>query len=212
MFVGNFKVRYLKGTKQITLLRNILASLVYESRGISLENCLVLYDLLPQLIEKSEKDQQFNVKFGGKLIISYEIIKNNLNPTHFPYKPKKDLVKKIQDDLYGFIPSEQAYFGWSKNPLRRKSYEVLPDSLKLRLPKIKERSRIGVGYRDKGFLKDPAKDGSPSWKETGSYYGNIERQYQEDPMDTEIEVQTRFGKTKTAEQILNMFRKSKPER
>ena len=63
-----------------------------------------------------------------------------------------------------------------------------------------------MGYRDKGFLKDKAKDGSPSWKETGTYYSNIDRQYQEDPLNAEIEVQTRFGKTKTAEQILKMFK------
>lgn len=183
-FQGNFRLRYQKTTKQITLLRNILASIVYERRGIKFEDCLVLYDLLPQMIEKAEKDQTFNKSHGSKLIIAFEIIKNKFNPTAFPFKAKKEVVQQIQDSLYGWIPSETAYFGWSKNPKREKSYEVIPVSLKLKLPKIqKQVSRIGVGYRDKGYLKNQAKDGSPSWKKVGKQAANLERLQNENPVE-----------------------------
>lgn len=184
MFQGNFKVRYSKTTKQITLLRNILASLVYETRGMNFEDCLVLYDLLPQMIEKSDKDQQFNRKYGSKLIIAYELIKNQLNPVSFPHKPGKAMVRQLQDSLYGFIPSESAYRGWSKNPLREKTYEIIPISLKLRLPKLKDnKSRIGVGYRDKGYLKDSSIDGSPGWKSVGTNLSNLERIAKTEPIE-----------------------------
>jgi hypothetical protein len=209
-FQGNFKLRYLKNTKQITLLRNIVASIVYEQRGISLEDCLVLYDLLPQLIEKCEKDEQFKKSHGSGLITTFEIIKNKFNPTHFPYKPKKELVNEIKDSLFGFIPSEAAYFGWSRNPLREKSYEVIPVSLKLRLPKIQDkRSRIGVGYRDKGYLKNLAKDGSPSWKQVGRISANLEREFQERPEDSEAylsSLQQGSEKRKTAQRILDLVK------
>jgi hypothetical protein len=183
-FQGNFRLRYQKNTKQITLLRNILASIVYERRGLKLEDCLVLYDLLPQMVEKAEKDLLFYKSHGSKLIIAYEIIKNKVNPTTFPFKAKKDVVEEIKTKLYGWIPSETAYFGWSKNPKREKSYEVIPVSLKLKLPKIqKQVSRIGVGYRDKGYLKNQAVDGSPSWKVSGKQAANLERLQKEDPVE-----------------------------
>jgi hypothetical protein len=206
MFTGNFRVRYLKTTKQITLLRNILASIVYEPSGLKFSDCLVLYDLLPQMLEKSDKDQQFNKKYGSKLIIAYELIKEKLNPTIFPYKPKKDVVTEIKDKLYGFIPSESAYFGWSRNPLREQSYEVIPVSLKLRLPKRKvNKSYIGVGYRDKGYLKNPSKDGSPGWKTVGRNVANLERIVEEDPDEAqEIVARIKPGRAKTlAQQVLD---------
>lgn len=185
-FSGNFKLKYLKNTKQITLVRNIIAALVYESRGICLEDTLVLYDILPSLIEKAEKDEQFKKSHGSGLITTYEIIKNSFNPTKFPYKPRKRVIEKLQESLQGWIPTRQAYLGWKGNFTREQAYEVIPQGLNLRLLKVfKERSRIGVGYRDKGCRKDPAFDGSPSWQEVDRHTEYLDRLWFEEPDEYE---------------------------
>jgi hypothetical protein len=178
---GNFKVRYLKNTKQITLLRNLLAALVYESRGINLEDCLVLYDLLPQMLEKSKKDPQFANKHYNSLIKSYNLIRDFVNPTKFPYKPKKNVVSELKSNLVGWLPSKEAYFGWSKNPARTKSFDILPDGLNLKLPKlIKNQKYIGVGYKDKGSARNIAFDNSPGWKVTSRNASKFEKWLEDD--------------------------------
>lgn len=45
-------------------------------------------------------------------------------------------------------------------------------TLERRSKKLQKR-RMGVGYRDKGSLKNPAKDGSPSWQEVATHRGPL---------------------------------------
>jgi len=164
--LGGYTVNYQAGTKQITLYRNLLAAVVYEQGGVSIEEMLVLYDLTQKMAEKLSRDRAFEEKYGSWLITSFSFIQS-LSPREFPYSYPGD-VDRAAALLTPFLPSRQAYHGWRKNPVR-----VTPARVRLRNPlappkKLPAKRYVGVGYRDKGNRRDPAVDGSPAWQEVAT--------------------------------------------
>lgn len=166
--IGGYRVIYRTGTKRITLYRFFLAKLVYDEVGLGIDDLLTLYDLSQYLILKNDRDPEFQNKYGSWLITTFHVIRNIAEARNFPIRPGIQSKQFMKDFLKPYLPSPQAYFGYKKNPKIIKSYSV-----KLRNPlplqkAISQRRVIGVGYRDKGYRKDPAKDGSPHWKEVSS--------------------------------------------
>lgn len=160
---GGYKVKYQVGTKQITLYRNLLAAVLYEHGGVSIEEILVLYDLTKNLEEKAQKDRAFEEKYGRWLITTFEFIQG-LNPREFPFHFRGN-IEESEKILKPYLPSRQAYHGWRRNPVR-----VTPASVILRNPLIPPKRNpikryVGVGYQDKGSRRDTANDGTPRWQE-----------------------------------------------
>lgn len=166
---GGFTVKVKNGTKQITFLRNLLASFIYEPGGGSIEDVLVLFELMERCTQKAEKDPEYCHKFGEWLITVHKIVaawKIHSFPFHCPH-PEED-IKHLQPHL----PSRQAYFGWKHNPVKGHSARVILRN-QMKPPKINPKRFVGVGYKDKGTRRDPAKDGSPHWKEVAVHRGKI---------------------------------------
>jgi hypothetical protein len=171
-------VKIKTGTKQITLYRNLLAEIVYEQGGVSMEDILVLYDLASKMEEKRQKDKAFDEKYGGWLITSFEFI-STLSPQVFPFNYTGNR-QEAEKSLIPFLPSRQAYFGWRRNPVRSSPAEVRLRN-PLRSPKTLPPKRfIGVGYQDKGNRRDPAVDGTPSWQQVAT--SEVMRSKEETPI------------------------------
>lgn len=164
---GGYKVDYQKGTKLITLYRNLLAAIVYEQGGVSIEEILVLYDLALKMEEKREKDPAFSEKYGSWLITTFQFL-DKLGPKVFPFHCPESLRVQGEHFLIPYLPSRQAYFGWKRNPVRTTPARILLRNPLAPPPKIAAKRFLGVGYRDKGSRRDPAKDGSPSWQDVAS--------------------------------------------
>jgi hypothetical protein len=160
-------VDYQKGTKLITLYRNLLAAIVYEQGGVSIEEILVLYDLALKMEEKRDKDQAFSEKYGNWLITSFQFL-DKLGPKVFPFHCPESLRVQGEHFLMPYLPSRQAYFGWKRNPVRTTPARILLRNPLAPPPKIAPKRFLGVGYRDKGSRRDPAQDGSPSWQEVAN--------------------------------------------
>jgi len=164
---GGYKVNYQKGTKQVTLFRNLIAAVCYEQGGVGIEEILVIYDLLEKLLEKTQKDKAFKEKYLDWLITVQEFLRK-LSPREFPFVANTALAKEYEEKLVPYLPSRQAYFGWRRNPVR-----VTPASVRLRNPlappkKLPPKRFLGVGYRDKGNRRDPAVDATPDWKDVAT--------------------------------------------
>jgi hypothetical protein len=196
--MSNYKVKYIEGIKMITLLRNILAALVYEETGLHEDEAKVLYDLLPQMVDKAEKDEQFRSKHGDFLIRSLNII-SKMHIQSFPYRPRSDIRDDLKQQLYGWLPSSSAYFGWSRNPLKEKSFKIIPQGLSLRIPKTYQKRFLGVGYKDKGNKRNLAEDASPSWQEVSATSALLSREREEDPVSYRIRTKDSKQKTKLGE-------------
>lgn len=168
---GGYVVKIKKGTKQITLLRNLLAGVLYQPGGGSIEDFLVIFEVLERCSEKTLSDTQFAEKYSEWLITVQNVLVE-WQVKSFPFIPRN--TKKYEEILRPFLPSRQAYFGWVNNPARGTSVSIVLRS-QLSPPKIKPKRFIGVGYKDKGSRRNPAKDGSPSWQEV-----TMDRRYQEE--------------------------------
>jgi len=151
-------VKYVNNPKRVTLYRNLLAKLVYDGEGMAFEEAVALCDLHLGLQDKVSKDPQFREKFEKPLIRANHLIQKLVLQT-FPYHAPIEWKTKAKEELKGFIPSSQAYFGWSRNPVRGGHVRVIFRN-PLKLPqKLPPKKVIGVGYRDSGHRRDPAKDG-----------------------------------------------------
>jgi len=173
-----FRIKYSPGTKRITLFRNLLAQLCYADYGLSLEETLVLFDLMSGFPEQVSKDKQFAQKYSEWLITVHGAL-SALPVLSFPLVLTEDKRKKLAEELKPLLPSSHAFYGWKGNPALVHSFKVIPNidlGLKKRLP---PKRFLGVGYRDKGTAKDPAVDGSPSWKKVARVNAETDRVIQE---------------------------------
>lgn len=156
-----------KGIKRITIYRFLIAKLVHDPDGLSIEDSLALYELNLYLNRKTEKDQTFSNKYGLWLITTNSLIERISEIRVFPFKLRENDRTNLERALTPFLPSSRAFFGYMKQPRIRNSYEIHLRNPLFR-PKKYEKPYIGVGYRDKGSRRDKARDGSPDWKEVAS--------------------------------------------
>lgn len=161
------------GTKRVTLVRFILAKLLYDESGISIEEFLLLYHLFFDLVES--RDPVFLSKYGPFLERVGTLLENEKfsRSKAFPLIPENRGKEEIESFLKNFIPNRREYFGLKGQRLLSSSYRlVFNDTL---LPKRLPLKRyIGVGYSDKGTRRDLAVDGSPSWQSVGSYFSELQ--------------------------------------
>jgi hypothetical protein len=125
-----------------------------------------MFELQVYLEKKAQTDSEFSSKFSLWLITTSKILAKIGTMREFPLRFPEDSRKILAKILLPLLPGPHAYHGqMKKERWIWDSYRVLlrnPLQPKKRLP---PQPYIGVGYRDKGSLRDPAKDGSPHWKE-----------------------------------------------
>jgi len=179
-----YKMLFKKGTKQMTLLRFLLAKLVYGVDGLSLEEYLCLYHLFYDLTEEKSKDLFFLSKYAAWLERVELLMRKMAGNKIFPVIPQDETKKIIERLLVEYLPSPRAYFGLSGQRELRQSFRlVLNDTLMPR--KALPQRFIGVGYKDKGTCRDLAFDGNPSWQTVATYLSNLEREAEEVPQSND---------------------------
>jgi len=170
-----YKMFIKKGTNRMTLMRFLLAKLVYSSEGLSIEEFLCLFHIYFDLTEMKDplflSKYQFFLERVGTLLDEISGIQT------FPVQALTDA--EVDNDFFlGYFPSKREYYGLcGQRDLRRSFRFVLNDTLvpQKRLPV----RYIGVGYKDKGTCRNLAEDGSPGWKEVGTFFSNQEREAEE---------------------------------
>lgn len=159
-----YKVEIKRGTKKITLYRFLLAKSLFDPEGLALEQLATLWELCVQLDRQVEVDRRFAEKYSKWLFTTFEYLAFLSTSTILPIRIEGTHNKEWVKRLEPLLPSEHAYFGYRKDDRIVKSYR-----LRLRNPldppkHVRRRRLMGVGYRDKGHLRNPAKDG-PHWKD-----------------------------------------------
>lgn len=175
-----YKMIFKKGTKQMTLLRFLLAKVVYGLDGLSLEEYLGLYHLFYDLTESKSKDLFFLSKYQPWLERVEVVLRKMAGTKIFPVIPQDETKKIIEKLLEEHLPTPRAFYGLSGQRELRQSFRlVLNDTLMPR--KVLPQRFIGVGYKDKGTRRDLALDGNPSWQTVATYLSNLEREAEEVP-------------------------------
>lgn len=160
---------YRKGTKQITIFRFLVAKLVYSERGLGLEEFIALYDLLEKLLRKASVDKSFAEKYENWLITSSHFLGRLKQQRVFPVILNPSIRRSVMHLLKPLLPSENAYYGYVKDRRIMDSVRIKFRSPLIPEGKVPKPSRvIGVGYRDKGQLRNTAIDGSPRWQEVAT--------------------------------------------
>jgi hypothetical protein len=158
--------------KRVFLQRYLVSKFCYRLEESTLGDLCCLFENQLWLEKKCLLDHQFATKFGKSLedlsVIMKQInfqerltnravrrfslrLKENLGQFALPERNYKD-AKRLCSGQFSLIGTKSP--GISKRKLPPKTY-------------------IGKGYRDKGTVKDMAKDGSPSWQEVAMHRGPL---------------------------------------
>lgn len=161
------QVKYKPRTKRITLERFLASKIVFFREEVSFQDILVLYDNLLWCQDKAEKDPSFREKFGRNLELLTKILKEFRFNSKRKSKTLVGLSERLKSELEEFLIPKRNLLGTERH--LRGRYVVLasvsPGRPKRALPPV---ARIGIGYRDKGTLRNLARDGSPSWQEVAT--------------------------------------------
>jgi hypothetical protein len=177
---GGFKVKLRKGLKRMTLLRFLVAKLLYGIDGLDLGEYLTLFHLYFELSEN--KDPGFQKKYGFWFNQKEPFFKDLGQATEFPVILNLGKDKEKLISFFGpIIPDYRGYCALSGERLLRNSFKILLNN-SLFPQKIRPKNFIGVGYRDKGTRRDPATNGSPSWQETAKHFYELDRRAEEELM------------------------------
>lgn len=167
---GGFKVKVRKGVRKISVLRFLLGKLRWEGT-LSMEDYLVLFELY--YLVREERDPHFLAKYEKSLSDLTELLGEMVDFRTFPVR-----VRWNEEDLevnpLQLIPTASSYFGMRGQRVIRESY-CIQLNRRLLPQRLPPKRFIGVGYRDKGTLKNLAYDGSPHWKEVARYNSERER-------------------------------------
>jgi len=160
--------------KRITLQRYLLAKILYEKEKFNIADLGALFENQLWLERKCGTEEDFKKKFGRSLEVLSELLKLINFRVQISEKAINGFRKKLLDsELKDFIFPRRNF--QSIRTQYGKFYQLSKEYSELysKIRKVREVRRIGIGYRDKGTRKDPAKDGSPSWQEVALHEGEI---------------------------------------
>lgn len=166
------EVRYGRKLKRVSLQRYIVSKIVYEPHLITDQDLIVLFDNQIWLEGKCLKDHDFNKKFGKTLeVISILLKEVNLSKGLSP-KALIRLSSRIRTRTDEFQVPARNYASYKAR--FSGLFSIVP-AKQPGVPKkfLPPKKVIGLGYRDKGTMRDPGKDGSPSWQEVASRAGQL---------------------------------------
>lgn len=158
------EVSYRKRLKKITLLRYLCSKIVYEVDKIRPIDLIVLYDSLLWAQMKTIQDGAFRKNFGKSLELLASILKKHPAIGRVYHKSLAEKLHKELDKNWDFLFPPRNYPA-VKNRMSGNYHLNLakqPGKLNSTFP---PKSYIGKGYGDKGTLRNPAVDGSPSWQD-----------------------------------------------
>lgn len=177
MNLDNYVVQIHKRTKRITLQRFLISKIAY-GEDFSLIELAALFHNQLWLQTKCQVDPHFKVKFGTTLEVIATFLKEcnfsrGLQPATISRMKAKALT--LEGDFLipkRNLPNLEAQLRNSISTKWRK-----PEGVEV--SKLPPKQHVGKGYRDHGTAQKPEIDGSPSWQEVGSEFGNLEREINE---------------------------------
>jgi len=168
---GGYKVKVRKGVRRIKILQLLLGKMLWEEK-LHMDEYLVLFELFYDC--RLFQDPSFQTKYSKELCSLENLLSEVTDLREFPAKIEWQVDKQIIQTMFGLIPTANSYYGMKGNRGLSNSFH-LQLNRHLLPQRLKPKSFIGVGYRDKGTLRNVAKDGSPHWKEVNSVLSNRER-------------------------------------
>lgn len=144
-------------------LRFLFSKLVWEEEGLSEDELHIILDLYLRFLEMSCKDQ--NYRIWVKPLKEAKPIFEGLRSGQSKSKGLKNKFLMVDRSITGLILNPHAYFGMKHQSRIGAAKLVSNPPRKRRLP---PKRFIGVGYRDKGNLRDKSYDGHPKWQEVAS--------------------------------------------
>jgi hypothetical protein len=165
-------VRISAKAKRVTLQRYLLSKIVYATEEFDLQDLCCLFENQIWLESKVSKDPDFSSNFGRDFETLSILLKEVNFQTKFTDRALLRFRGRLKDNLEALILPKRNYKDTER--LYKGLFQLLPSSPAGKLLKLlPEKSRIGIGYRDKGSARDPAYDGSPSWQEVAVHRGPL---------------------------------------
>jgi hypothetical protein len=165
-------VKYSRSLKRISLQRFLISKIVYEKEKVSLDDVFALYDNQVWLERKCFTDFYFSEKFGNSLEELSSILKEANLSRGLTNQTLSTVSEKCKIKIQGFLVPKRNYPDFKRRFCGLFSIRTLPPPSEAN-KHIPQKRFIGIGYRDKGTAKEPAKDGSPSWQDIASRGGQI---------------------------------------
>lgn len=154
-------------TVKRSALRFIFAKSIYRPKELEKYDIILMNELYLSLADDLVRNASFYDKY--KLFFSNAVKRikfiNDLYETSFVEKLSTRKHYFVESDHdYSDPLSPRAFRGLESDAAFQRQYSRLLKLGREDLIRIDERY-IGVGYKDKGARRDPAKDGSPAWQE-----------------------------------------------
>jgi len=158
--------------KRIFLQRFLLSKFCYNLEDCELRDLCCIFENQLWLERKCQTDPEFAEKFGKSLEDLSIILKQINFRKEITQQALRRLSKRIKDQLRTFtLPKRNYKDGFKRCNGHFKLLDSFsPGVLKRELP---PKTYVGKGYRDKGTVKNMAKDGSPSWQEVAMHRGPL---------------------------------------
>jgi hypothetical protein len=158
--------------KRVFLQRYLVSKFCYKLEESTLGDLCCLFENQIWLEKKCELDHQFATKFG-KSLEDLSILMKQINfQAGLTPRAVKRFSLRLKDKLGKFALPERNYKDAKR--LCSGQFQLIgsssPGISKKRIP---PKTYVGKGYRDKGTVKDMAKDGSPSWQEVAMHRGPL---------------------------------------
>lgn len=159
-----FELKISKRVKRTTLQKYLISKLIVEPSKFSIEDLVVLFLNQVELEDRFSKGKSEENQIWLRELSSISEILKNFNFT-----------QGLSDRAVNRLGERLENLQLIKLRVPTRNFENLQSKVKdsFSLEKIKSRDRrfekpksfIGKGYTDKGTLRNPALDGSPSWQE-----------------------------------------------
>jgi len=158
--------------KRVFLQRYLVSKFCYRLEESTLGDLCCLFENQLWLEKKCLLDHQFATKFGKSLEDLSVIMKQINFQERLTNRAFRRFSLRLKENLEQFALPERNYKDAKR--LCGGQFSLIgsssPGVPKKRLP---PKTYIGKGYRDKGTVKDMAKDGSPSWQEVAMHRGPL---------------------------------------
>jgi len=167
-----------KSVKRVSLQRYLVSKIAYFPEKVVERDIWALFSNQLFLQEKALREQDFGQKFGSSLEDLSKILKSLNLSSGVTQRGVRLMGGRFQEVLVGFLVPKRNYQSWESR--MGSTYHLIfaePEGVKKK--DLPTKSRIGVGYRDKGSTRDKAKDGSPPWQEIATRVANLEREIEE---------------------------------
>ena len=149
--------------KRVKLQRYLLSKIAYEDDW-SYRHLAGLYLNQLWLEEKSLKDEAFQKKFKKMVLPLSELLKEINFTQGFNQRARARLSRKIKTEFEVFLVPKRN-FKQQKSRFDNSVVYIDPQPTGTLNKQLKPQRFVGIGYRDKGTARDPARDGSQSWQE-----------------------------------------------